>query len=207
MQLSRSLSHPVGAAPSLMLFNKLFKCMIDDVATACRLQLQSSAQSISSDLQPQRSSWKVLRRFVNASRVPQPELPTRANCCLKMRQCNYTNENASWHSTSGTSGERAYNHCHSICMLFTAVLRPASSAAGRLHWLELRQVGSTECTNALWNTTTHYSLLSTCLGSMAPISCPTVSAKSQLLCCWTIPYVPGLIWSSMFVDFLLNEQK
>lgn len=114
LPLPRSLSLTRCVTISLLPFNKLFKCMIDDVAqTRLHLQLQPltpSARQVPpidntlSALHPPPTAHRCIDiaaavenfcAFCKRVASSRPELPTRANCCLKMRQCNYTNENAS----------------------------------------------------------------------------------------------------------------
>lgn len=83
----------------------------------------------------------------------RPELPTRANCCLKMRQCNYTNENASSNDfliqppflSPSPSPSLLFTLllCSvSICMLFTLVLWPPMESS----W---QHCSMHDCSNAL----------------------------------------------------------
>lgn len=81
----------------------------------------------------------------------RPELPTRANCCLKMRQCNYTNENASSNDfliqppfPSPSLLSTPLLCSVSICMLFTLVLWPPMESS----W---QHCSMHDCSNALWS--------------------------------------------------------
>lgn len=136
--------------------------MIDDVAqTRLHLQLQPltllSPTSAAHRHQPPTAHRCIdiaaavenFCAFCKRVASSRPELPTRANCCLKMRQCNYTNENASSNDfliqpafPSPSLLSTPLLCTVSICMLFTLVLWPPMESS----W---QHCSMHDCSNAL----------------------------------------------------------
>lgn len=139
--------------------------MIDDVAEtrSCLLSNQKRQLHLPLDHPPPSTrrhccSWKLLRsaRVVQSSRAHQPELPTRANCCLKMRQCNYRNENASSNDFAFSRLSRHPFSCpstllssDSICVLccYSSCLGSWRTGDIESSW---QPCSMHDCSNALW---------------------------------------------------------